>query len=87
VSSDPVAWLLIEPGWEVVGTNGAKLGLVEDVAGDEANDIFSGLSVRAGLVKGKRFVPAERVTAIVEGRITVDVDGDEFSRLAENQTG
>jgi uncharacterized protein YrrD len=87
VAPDPVAWLLIEPGWEVAGKDGAKLGLVEDVAGDESSDIFSGLSVRAGLVKGKRFVPAERVTEIVEGRITVDVDANEFERLPENQTG
>jgi uncharacterized protein YrrD len=82
---DPVAWIVVEEGWEVLGRNGEKLGNVEEVAGDTVNDIFSGLVVRAGLVRGKRFVPAERVSQILEGRIVVDLDPDEFERLSEKQ--
>jgi hypothetical protein len=32
--SDPVSWLVIEPGWEVVDANGEHLGRVEEVVGD-----------------------------------------------------
>lgn len=78
---------MIEQGWEAVGRDGEKLGHVEEVAGDTGTDIFSGLVVRTGLFKGTRFVPAERVAGLVEGRVTLDIGAKEFERLAETQTG
>ncbi len=60
---DPVAWLLIEPGWKVVDANGDKVGKVDEVLGDEQTDIFHGL-----LVGGKE-VDAERIGEIREGEI------------------
>ena len=33
--SDPVSWLMIEPGWKVVGPGGEKVGKVGEVLGDE----------------------------------------------------
>jgi hypothetical protein len=61
---DPVSWLLIEPGWQVVGPGGDELGRVERVDGDQNADIFDGLEV-----SGVGYVAAERVGPIVEGRI------------------
>ena len=32
--ADPVSWLLIEPGWEVVDANGERIGKVDEVLGE-----------------------------------------------------
>jgi hypothetical protein len=82
--SDPVSWLLIEKGWSVVGADGSDLGSVREVVGDTGADIFNGLSVTPGLLRGARYVPAERVGTIVEGRVELDLDADAFERLGEH---
>jgi hypothetical protein len=64
--ADPVSWLLIEAGWEVVGAGGTKVGTVDEVLGDPDSDIWDGLTVDG------KYVPAEQVAAIVEGRITLE---------------
>lgn len=69
--TDPVSWLLIERGWEVVDANGARVGRVEEVLGDQQKDIFDGLSVATGLLGEPDYVPSERVGEIVEGRVTI----------------
>ena len=63
--ADPVSWLLIEPGWEVVGANGERIGKVDEVLGDPEADIWDGLTVDG------KYVPAEQVASIVEGLITL----------------
>lgn len=80
---DPVSWNVIEPSWLVVGSGGETLGRVRDVLGDDAADIFNGLIVSPGLLKPSRYVPSERVTAIYEERIEVDLDASGFERLDE----
>jgi hypothetical protein len=82
--SRPVSWLLVEPGWTVRGTDG-DLGRVEQVVGDADKDIFDGLAVASGLFAAARYVPAERVRAIQEGCIDVDVGAAEFERLEEHR--
>jgi hypothetical protein len=82
---DPVSWFVIERGWEVVGSDGDKLGTVEEVLGDSSLDIFDGLSVGAGLLGKPRYVPAELVEEIVEGSITLSIGPDEFGRLGEHE--
>jgi hypothetical protein len=67
--SDPVSWLLIEPGWEVVDASGEHVGRVDEVEGDRENDIFSGLNVAPHLLGKAEFVPAEEVGEITEGRV------------------
>jgi uncharacterized protein YrrD len=67
--SDPVSWLVVEPGWEVVGVDGESIGKVHEVVGDPEADIFDGLQVTAGLLGETRYVPAEEVGEITEGRI------------------
>ena len=67
--SDPVSWFLIEPGWEVVGADGEDAGKVQEVVGDPEADIFDGLQVTAGMLGGTRYVPAEEVGEITEGRV------------------
>jgi hypothetical protein len=67
--SDPVSWLMIEPGWEVVGADGESVGKVHEVLGDPEADIFDGLQVSAGVLAETRYVPAEQVGEITEGRV------------------
>jgi hypothetical protein len=63
--ADPVSWLLIERGWEVVDANDQRVGTVDEVLGDLDADIWDGLTVSGN------YVPAEQVASIVEGRITL----------------
>jgi uncharacterized protein YrrD len=81
--ADPVAWLLVERGWEVVSSDGQKVGTVEEVLGEENADIFDGLAVASGLLRKPKYVPAERVGGIVDGRVTLELAKAEFDALAE----
>ena len=78
---DPVAWYLIEQGWEVADAEGHEVGLVEEVAGDANADIFSGLVISPGLLGGQRFVPAEQVRSLTEGRVHLSLTTDEVKSL------
>jgi uncharacterized protein YrrD len=84
MAADPVSWKVIERGWDVVGSDGESLGTVHEIVGDVNIDIFSGLGVSPGLLKSSRFVAAERVTEIVDGRIVLDLDSAAFERLDEH---
>lgn len=83
-ADDPVSWLVIEKGWDVVGAEGKELGKVDEVVGDTGKDIFNGLAVSPGRWRKARYVPAERVRTIVDGRVVLDLDGDAFERLREH---
>jgi len=67
--SDPVSWLLVEPGWEVVDADGGSVGKVQEVLGDKNRDIFDGLQVTSGVLAESQYVPAEEVGGITEGRV------------------
>lgn len=69
--SDPVAWLLIEPGWEVVDASGKEVGKVEEVVGDRESDIFNGLNIATSLLGKTHYVAAEEVGEITEGRVQI----------------
>jgi hypothetical protein len=86
VSTDPVAWFVIEPGWETLAADGGKLGAVKGVFGDENADIFDGLLLGAGVTRD-RYVPAERVTAIYTGRIETDLAEAELDGLEATAPG
>ena len=81
--ADPVSWFVIERGWEVVGSDGSKLGTVEEVLGDTELDVFDGLSVATWLLGKPRYVPAELVQEIVEGSVHLSIGRDEAERLDE----
>jgi hypothetical protein len=61
--SEPVSWLLIEPGWKVLGPGGEKVGKVAEVLADEPSGIFHGL-----VVDGDEIL-ADRIAQIREGEI------------------
>jgi hypothetical protein len=82
--SDPVSWLVIEPGWEVLGADGGQVGKVRETVGDTGKDIFNGLAVSPGLLKAARYVPAEVVGTIEEGRVHLTISPAQFEELGEH---
>jgi hypothetical protein len=79
---DPASWLVVEPGWHVVDSDGNEVGRVEQVVGDPNADIFSGLLISTGLFTGHRYVPSENVGAIEEGRVHLLLGGDAIKQLS-----
>jgi hypothetical protein len=73
---DPVAWIMIEPGWKVMTSDGGEVGRIQEVAGDENVDIFDGL-----VLASKKYVPAEVVGAIYDGEVHLELTKEQFERL------
>ena len=80
MTADPVSYLLIERGWEVVGAD-------DELLADVDADIFDGLTVDQGLTKRPRYVPSERVAQIVDGRVTLDAAAERFEDEFPEWTG
>ena len=82
--ADPVSWLVIEPGWAVVAADGTEVGKVEELVGDTGKDIFNGLSVSTGILSKPKYVPAERVREITEGRVELDLRAEAIDELDDH---
>jgi hypothetical protein len=80
---DPVSWLMIEPGWRVVTSDGEVAGRVEAVTGDSGADIFDGLAVASGALARPRYVAAEQVGQITEGFVHLMIDRSALEALGE----
>jgi Uncharacterized protein conserved in bacteria (DUF2171) len=72
---------MIERGWTVVAADGTEVGKVEETVGDSARDIFNGLTVATSFFGKARYVPAERVGEITEGRVELTLAPAEVERL------
>ena len=83
MSPDPVSWLVIESGWDVVGSDGGEIGKVDEVVGDDSDDIFNGLAIVSGLFDKVRYVPSELVGEIVEGRVQLKIPAASAETLEE----
>ena len=62
--TDPVSWLQIGQGWNVITSDGVTVGTVAQVEGDKQSDIFDGLAVESRQPAQIRYVPGEQVAAI-----------------------
>lgn len=81
--ADPVSWLLIEPGWRVEDSTGEQVGRVLEVVGDSNADIFDGLAIASSALAKPRYVPAEQVGEIVDGRVRVKLAERAIEALPE----
>ena len=81
--TDPVSWLMIRPGWKVYSADGTEFGAVDEVAGDEGQDIFDGLAVATSALGKPTYVPAESVGPITEGRIELTLSDAQVAALGE----
>jgi len=74
---------MIRPGWKVYASDGTDVGQVDEVAGDDTNDIFNGLAVATSALGRPKYVPAERVTTITEGRVELSLTPDQVEAAEE----
>jgi hypothetical protein len=81
--ADPVSWLLVEPGWQVVDAAGEELGHVDAVTGDSGADIFDGLAVASGMLARPKYVPSEQVAGITQGTVRLSLSKAAFDALGE----
>jgi hypothetical protein len=81
VDEQQVSWLVVEPGWTVVAADGSEVGYVQEVAGDEGKDIFDGIVLSTSLFREPRYVPAEKVGRIFQGRVQLAVDSNDVKQL------
>jgi hypothetical protein len=85
VNGEPVSWLVIEPGWSVIAADGDEIGKVEELVGDTGKDIFNGLAITTGLLARPKYVPAERVSEIVDGEVRLDLAAEAVERLDDHE--
>jgi hypothetical protein len=84
--ADPVSWLQIEQGWNVVTSDGVSVGTVAQVEGDKQTDIFDGLAVESKQPSQVRYVPGEQVGMIYPGEVTLKIASAETGTLEPFQT-
>ena len=77
----PIAWPALKEGTPVHDSSGAELGKVGRVVADQQQDIFSGITVTAGIFSTERFVPADLVGRITESSVELNVGADEAEQL------
>jgi hypothetical protein len=80
---DPVSWLLIRPGWRVYAADGTQVGAVDEIAGDDGQDIFDGLAVARTALGKPIYVPAEQVGTITEGAVHLTLTREQVDELGE----
>jgi hypothetical protein len=69
---------MIRPGWKVYASDGTEVGQVDEVTGDDNADIFDGLAVAASALAKPKYVPAEQITTITEGRVDLSLSSADF---------
>src|SRR5262249_35150554 len=74
---------MIKPGWKVYASDGTEVGAVDEVAGDDNADIFDGLAVAATGLGNPKYVPAESVTTITDGRVDLSLTRADFEGTSE----
>ena len=78
---DPVSWLQIDQGWNVVTSDGVNVGKIAQVEGDKQSDVFDGLAVELTTSRQIRYVEGEQVGAISPGEVTLKVAFADIGRL------
>src|SRR2546422_2258395 len=81
--ADPVSWLMIETGWDVLAADGSKVGDVDEIAGDDTEDIFDGLAIATSGFGKPRYVPAEQVAEITDGAVRLSLTREQVETLPE----
>lgn len=78
--SDPVSWLLVRRGWQVVSSDGVTVGRIGAVRGEPAKDIFNGVVVRTSSAP-PRYIPAELIEKIVSDEVALRLSAAEFEAV------
>jgi len=79
--SDPVSWLLVRRGWQVVSSDGVSVGRIGAVRGEPVKDIFNGVVVRTKSAP-PRYIPAELIEKIVSDQVALELSAVEFEAVS-----
>jgi hypothetical protein len=83
---DPISYLALKSGTDVMSADGERVGVVEHVLADEEADIFDGIVIDTQLGPGGlRFADAPQVTEIREDAVVLAVPAAEVEGLPEPQ--
>ena len=80
---DPVSWRVIKSGWRVMSSDGLEVGHVDEVAGDDTEDIFDGLAVASGAFGKPRYVRSDQIATITHGTVVLNLTRAEAGHLDE----
>jgi hypothetical protein len=81
-TGEPISYLVLQPGTEVYGVEGDRVGVVAHVLADEENDVFDGLVIDSRLGPGGlHFVDAPEVGEIREDMVTLTISAADVPRL------
>ncbi|HET8586602.1 MAG TPA: PRC-barrel domain-containing protein [Candidatus Limnocylindria bacterium] len=75
--NDPVAWNYVEPGTEVIGGDGERVGRVDQMVGTDEG-IFHGVSVRPDGGGAAKIVPANDVLRLTPARVEISLSRAEL---------
>src|SRR5437870_9525228 len=74
---------MIRAGWKVLAADGSEVGEVDEVAGDDTEDIFDGLAIATSAFGKPRYVPAEQVGQITDGVVHLSLTHAQVEQLGE----
>jgi hypothetical protein len=81
--NDPVAWSYVQPGTDVIGREGVKIGKVDAMLGTESEGIFHGIALDPSGGGPVRVIPADLVTSLTPSEVQVQVPAEEIGALEE----
>jgi hypothetical protein len=83
---DRISYLTLEPGTDVLGSDGERVGVVEYVIRDDHADIFTGIVIDTRLGPGGlRFADATQVAEMRTDAVVLTVPADEARQLPRPQ--
>jgi hypothetical protein len=79
---DPISYLVLEQGIDVISSDGERVGALETVLADDAQSVFDGIiiDIRTG-PGGQRFVDADHVGELYERAVVLPLTADEVEQL------
>jgi hypothetical protein len=77
----PIAYEVLERGVPVYASDGSMMGTVDHVISAPAEDIFHGITLRAG--KARRFIAADQIASLHERGVDLRIDAAAAEALPE----
>lgn len=81
-----IAWLALQEGTAIVGSDGEQVGKVGDVIADREKDIFSGVTFKPGLMDSALFIPADLIADLTDNEVTLTITSSEASGLEQYES-